>query len=83
MSRSNSVIPPLWTALGQRLAVFVGAATALLSLVWDASVQNAGLRGGGAWLALVLLTRMGRWLIERTLPDSVLREQSDFDHGRF
>jgi len=61
------MIPELWTRLGQRIAVAGAAATGLISLLWDAAVHVACFRGGLAWLALVLFTRTGRWIIERTL----------------
>lgn len=83
MSRSRSPIPHLWTSLGQRLAVALGAATAVVSLLWDTPVRVACLRGGAAWLALLLWTRIGRWLIERTLPDSGPLDAKGFEHGRF
>ena len=56
----------LWTALGHRVAATMGASTALVSLLFDASLQIACLRGALAWLALLLVTRAGGWLLVRT-----------------
>lgn len=59
---------PTWTALGHRLAVFVGAGTALFALLRDVSVRFASLRGALAWLAVAALFRAGRALLERATP---------------
>ena len=56
----------LWTALGHRVAATLGASTALVSLLFDASLRIACLRGALAWLALLLVTRAGGWLLVRT-----------------
>jgi hypothetical protein len=53
-------------ALGRQLAAFIGAFVALASLVADAPVSEASLRGAVATLALIGLTRVGEWLSERT-----------------
>ena len=52
-----------WDALIHRVAAVVGASTALISLLWDASVLQASLRGGLAWLAVGLLSRSTGWLL--------------------
>ena len=69
MSRVDPVAH-LWTNLGNRVATAAAACVAFVSLAWEASVLAASLRGAATWLALVLCTRIGRWLIERTLPGS-------------
>ncbi len=51
-----------WQALGHRLAAFAGALTALIALIAHVPVKNASLRGAGAWIAVLLLFRVGRWL---------------------
>lgn len=53
-------------AFGRRLAVFVGTSVALASLMVDAPVSVASLRGAAATLALIGLTRIGEWLCTRT-----------------
>ncbi len=50
----------------------IGAAiVGLVSLLYGASVSAASLRGAGAWLGLVLLAALGRWLLEKSFPDLV------------
>ena len=58
-----------WGAAGRHLAVSSGALVALVSLVSDAPVSAASLRGAVTCLALVALTRVGEWLGERTVVD--------------
>ena len=58
MSRSIRACPPAWNALGNRLAVAVGAACGLLSLLFDAPIETAALRGGLAWVAVLAHFRL-------------------------
>lgn len=53
-------------ALGRQLAAFIGAFVALASLIADAPVSVASMRGAAATLALIGLTRAGEWLSART-----------------
>ncbi len=53
-------------ALGRQLAAFIGAFVALASLLADAPVSVASMRGAAATLALIGLTRAGEWLSART-----------------
>lgn len=53
-------------ALGRQLAAFTGAFVALASLLADAPVSVASMRGAAATLALIGLTRVGEWLSART-----------------
>jgi len=56
----------LWTALSHRWAAAAGASTALISLLSDASVKAASLRGSVAWFVLLAAARVCRWLLART-----------------
>jgi hypothetical protein len=47
-----------WLALGRRAAVAGGASAALVSLLFDAPVWTATLRGAAAWLALCVIVRV-------------------------
>ena len=53
-------------AFGRQLAAFIGAFVALASLLADAPVSVASMRGAAATLALIGLTRAGEWLSART-----------------
>jgi len=50
---------PVWRAFGRNLAAGVGALSALLSLLAGTSVSTASLRGTGALLVVLFLTRLG------------------------
>jgi len=50
---------PVWRAFGRNLAAGVGALSALVSLLAGTSVSTACLRGTGALLAVLFLTRLG------------------------
>ena len=52
----------VWRALTGRLGVVVGTLTALTALIHDAPVSRASLRGGFAFLAVMLLGRACEWL---------------------
>ena len=56
-SFEDSSLTSVWRALTSRLAVAVGATTALLSLIANTPVWVASLRGVVAWLALVLIAK--------------------------
>lgn len=56
-----------WIAVGRRLAVAAGALAALLSLQAHAPVWVASLRGGLTLVAVLLLARLSRALLARTL----------------
>jgi hypothetical protein len=47
-----------WLAFGRRAAVAGGALAALVSLLFDAPVRVASLRGALAWLALRVLVSL-------------------------
>ncbi len=55
-----------WRDLSRRLAVLAGAGSGLLSLVMDAPVTTAALRGFGAYAALLLVARIGALAISST-----------------
>lgn len=59
-----------WVALGHRVAAGVGAFTALASLFRHVSLTAACERGALAWFALIVLTRIVRWLVERTVAEA-------------
>ena len=59
-------IKSLWIAFGRRAATAAGAITALTSLLSHTPVWVASMRGALAWLAVLALTRVGSWLLERT-----------------
>jgi len=61
-------LAPTWTALGHRLAATVGAGAALLALVRHVPVGTASLRGASAWLAILVVTRSARALLDRRPP---------------
>ncbi|HVS09621.1 MAG TPA: hypothetical protein VMS76_07075 [Planctomycetota bacterium] len=56
-----------WLALGRRLAVAAGALAGLLSLHAHAPVWVASLRGGLTFIAVLLLAKLSRALLGRTL----------------
>ena len=55
------------TSLARRLAVAAGALTALVSLLHDAPVRIACLRGALAFAAALLVARWARLALERSL----------------
>ena len=57
-----------WTSLVQRAAVIAGCLTALLALVRHVPVHVASLRGAYAWGAVLVVERLGRWLLQHTVP---------------
>ena len=61
-----------WGATGRHLAVSSGALVALVSLLADAPVSVASLRGAVTCLVLVALTRIGEWLSARTVQVNAL-----------
>jgi len=48
-----------WRSLGTRAAVTGGSLAALISLFHHVPVSTAALRGGAAWIALLVGTRIG------------------------
>lgn len=74
---TRSELSLVWTALGHRLAVVVGAGTALLSLIWHSPVQAACLRGAGAYLAIRFLAGATEWLARKTVPESGQKPGAD------
>ena len=69
---------PTWTALGHRLAVTVGAGTALFGLLRHVPLRFACLRGALAWLAVIALFRVGRALLDwAPLPPEAPLETTD------
>ena len=47
-----------WNALIHQMAVLAASATALVSLLWKTPVSVACLRGGAAWLGLILVGKL-------------------------
>lgn len=68
MSFGEFQLRGLVLVLGHRFAAVVGAFIALLSLILHTHVTAACLRGGLAWIGLLLLTRAVHWLTGRTYP---------------
>ncbi len=54
-----------WLASGRQLAVTAGSSVALISLLSDAPIRIASLRGAIAWAAVLTLTSIGSWLAPR------------------
>ena len=54
-----------WRASGRQVSVAVGAAAALLSLLSDAPIHVASLRGAFAFAATLAATALGAWFAER------------------
>ncbi len=52
-----------WRSLGQRIAVAGGCFVALLSLFHHVPASTAALRGGAAWLGVILLTRFSGFVL--------------------
>lgn len=48
-----------WRALAGRLATFAGSATALVALWHHVPPHVAALRGAGAWLVVLVVSRVG------------------------
>src|SRR5262245_13120471 len=55
----------LWLAFGRRLAAAAGALVALVSLLVDAPLEVAALRGAGTLAAVLVAVRAGRALLVR------------------
>lgn len=53
----------IWTSLGQRVAAAGGAFVALYALLHHVPPSTAALRGGAAWLALLVAVRLGGWAL--------------------
>ena len=64
----------VWEAFGHRAAVVAGALAALAALIQHVPVQVACLRGGLAWAAVLLVTRVSLWLLQRTSLEDGQRE---------
>ena len=56
----------LWGAINRRLAVVIGAATALTALLYHVPVSRACLRGCSAWFLTRLIAGGVSWLLVRT-----------------
>ena len=52
-----------WRSFGHRVAVLGGSLVALLSLFHHVPASTAALRGGAAWFAVLLLTRVGAFAL--------------------
>lgn len=63
-------LQPLWLSLVRRVGVATGALVALTALLVHAPLHVAALRGGLAWLAVVLCGRAVGWLSQRTTPSA-------------
>ena len=65
---STTALPvgPAWTAFVHRAAVTAGCLAALVALLGHVPAHVASLRGGLAWGAVLVVGRLGRWLLERT-----------------
>lgn len=78
MSRFEQACPQPWRALGSRLAVAVGAACALVSLLLDTPIDVAATRGALAWVAVVAHFRLSaRVLGWRALQEAAERERAE------
>lgn len=78
-SRGEVSLHAAFGALGRRWAVCSGALVALASLLADAPVSVASLRGTVTCLSLVGLTRAGEWIGQRTVssPRAVSGDRAD------
>jgi len=56
-----------WGPLSHRLAVATGSFVALVSLLHHVPVSTACLRGGGAFVALLIVSRLGLLAMEKTI----------------
>ena len=63
-----------WRDLTRRLAVLAAAGAGLLSLVMDAPVTVAALRGAGAYVALLVVAKIGSLAIASTSARAKLSE---------
>lgn len=65
--RAHSDLPArdAWRAMGHRAAVAAGALAALISLIHHVPVSVASLRGGLAWLAVLVVAKLGLVAFER------------------
>lgn len=61
-------------ASGRQVSVAVGAAAALLSLLSDAPIHVASLRGAIAYAATLAATSVGAWFAERAWTPSTAEE---------
>ena len=52
-------IETTWRALASRMATFAGSSTALVALWHHVPPHVAALRGAGAWLLVLVLSRVG------------------------
>ncbi|QDV05024.1 hypothetical protein Poly30_05190 [Planctomycetes bacterium Poly30] len=55
-----------WRAVGHRIAVIAGSATAFLSLLQHTPVHVASFRGALVWTAVLTTTSLGAWLAQKT-----------------
>ena len=63
----ESSLQSSWRAITRRLAVAAGSLAALLSLLHHVPVSVASLRGGAAWLLVLVLSRLGWFALDRAL----------------
>lgn len=66
-SGGDSGLDPAWRDVGRRLAAGSAAFCALLSLLHDASVQTAALRGGLTFLLVGVACRVGVYALNSSL----------------
>jgi hypothetical protein len=70
-----------WLASGRSLAVTVGSAVALISLLNDAPVRIASLRGAIAWGAVLALVGVGSWITPRVFQAAHVDDGFEDDEG--
>lgn len=63
-----------WRAFVHRVAAVAGSLTGLLSLLWDAPVTAASLRGALAWTGALVLGRLVSVVLSRTVLGEALNE---------
>jgi len=71
----------VWLASGRQLAVAVGSTVALISLLSDAPVRIASLRGAIAWGVVLALTSVCTWLVPRVFHARPVSEGEEDDEG--
>jgi len=76
-SLAGSPLSAAWRALAHRSAVAGGCAAAIVSLWHHVPVSTAALRGGAAWLAVLVTARLGWLALARALALEARRRERE------
>ncbi len=68
-----------WRFLSHRLAVAAGSLVALISLFHHVPVSTASMRGAAAFLAVLLLAKLGLFALERSIAFDSARDSEEQD----